>query len=84
LGLGLAAAHAWLLFDLALYSAIRLDHPIRGWRPDRSRVFSREHLRNFNSPMDPPALQIRWWEFKLKEIRKNQERDQLKWHLIGS
>lgn len=76
MGLGLAAAHAWLLADLAIYGAIRLQHPIRGWRPDRTRVFSREHLRELNLPMDPPTLQIRWWEMKARELKeKHNETD---------
>lgn len=71
MGLGLAAAHAWLLMDLAVYGAIRLDHPIRGWRPDRSRVFSRQNLPETDVSTSMPSKQIRWWE-----LRKGTQRSE--------
>jgi hypothetical protein len=60
MGLGLAAAHAWILMDLALYGAIRLDHPIRGWRPDRSSVFIARELAP-PAPLSGPPFVVRWW-----------------------
>lgn len=72
MGLGLAAAHAWLLMDLALYGAIRTQHPIRGFRPDKTRIFRRELLPELSRPTDPPALQVYWWKFKIDQIKINQ------------
>ncbi len=45
MGLGLAALTAWWVADLTVYAAIRTDHPLRGWRPDRSTLFGPDEIR---------------------------------------
>lgn len=56
MGLGLAAMTAWWQCDLAVYAAIRLAHPIRGWRPDRAHIFGVEQLPAIRLSVDRPAV----------------------------